>query len=330
MDKIKRFSAAVIAMSLACTMMASCGGSDDSSSSNGGSASKADTSSAAAESKEDASSAEDTAASEGGEESGDTSEDASAGVDAADITPDPNYVHNYNFQGYDAFLMFADRSGWFWRNMMHEGSVYDTENFDVTDGETYGYGVDADIVGDGEYTVSITKDSIAQNNGVLNPQALINEDDGTIFAAEGCCVFCVDIVGICNGDFGSGKNEETGEWEMDQELKTNPLDDKLDNHWNIDAKGDYKPSDLKVKVTSIKCDGVEIDFDESKFFYGNIEATNNRYRIEIYNDYGFTATDPGVDPMGLTFNKSLEVTFTIEGLGEVKTFPEVTPFTPGA
>jgi hypothetical protein len=60
--------------------------------------------------------------------------------------------------------MFADASGWFWRNMMAEGSVYRSD-FDPEDPETYGYGVDADIVGDGEYTVSLTKDSIYQNNG---------------------------------------------------------------------------------------------------------------------------------------------------------------------
>ena len=65
----------------------------------------------------------------------------------------------YEFDGYDAFLMFSDLGGWFWANMTHEGSVH-KEGFDATDPNAYGYGVDADITGDGEYTVSITKDSI--------------------------------------------------------------------------------------------------------------------------------------------------------------------------
>lgn len=319
MEKIKKISAALIALTMACGLMASCGESESSKDST----KDTTTTTAAAETEETEADAEGEEGDAAETEEGDA-EGGETAADAGDITPDPSYQHNYEFDGYDAFLMFSDLGGWFWANMNHEGSVH-KEGFDATDPNAYGYGVDADITGDGEYTVSLTKDSIYQNNGVLNPQALINEDDGTIFPAEGAQVFCVDIVGICDGDHVSGLADDGSTWEMAQEAKENKLKDG-DNHYDEEAKGDYNPADLTVKLVSIKCDGVEVPFDESKVRYGNIEDNNNRYRIEIYNSYGTTASDGCIDPFAINFNKTLEVTFTIEGLGEVKTFPEVEPF----
>jgi hypothetical protein len=122
--------------------------------------------------------------------------------------------------------------------------------------------------------------------------------------------------------------DDDGNW-----VNTAATEQKLvegDNHYSIDTIGDYKPSDLTVTVTSIKVDGEEVDFDASKILCGNIEDNNNRYRIEIYNAYGKTANDPTIDPMTFAFTDSLEVTFTIEGLGEVKTFPEVEAYSSSA
>jgi hypothetical protein len=146
--------------------------------------------------------------------------------------------------------------------------------------------------------------------------------------AAGTVVFCVDILGLLDGTEVSGLNKDTGEWEV-TEADKNKLTEGEDNHYDKFAVGDYKVSDLSVEVTSIKCDGVEVNFDASKIRYGNIEDDNNCYRIEIYNSYGSTATDPAFDPLAdINFSDSLEVTFTITGLGEVKTFPEVEAFTP--
>jgi hypothetical protein len=291
MEKIKRISAALIAVSMACGMMASCGSDSDTSSTT---ASKADTASTA----DTESTADDTADEE-----------------VSDYTP----VYEYN--GYDAFLMFADMN-WFWGNWLGQGNVHNSE-FDATDPASYGYGIDADITGDGEYTVSITKDSIDSNNDVQN--ANMDANLRTDAPAEGTVVFCVDIVGLLDGTEVSGLNKDTGEWETTAADDVS-LDSSIDNHYDKHGVGDYKVSDLKVTVTSIKADGEEVEFDESKIRYGNIEDDNNCYRIEIYNDYGSTATDPAIDPLSLVFENSLEVTFTIEGLGDVKTFPDVTPF----
>lgn len=316
MEKIKKITAAILAMSLACGMMASCGDSNDSKDDSKTEIKAAESAAAADESTADESAADESAADE-------SAADESAAESEAAAQPTSYYDYQYEFQGYDAFLMFGDMN-WLWGNWNGTGIVHSTD-FDTTDTSKYGYGVDADIVGDGEYTVAINAQSIVGNDSYVNPQVAL---DGMVPAspAEGTVVFCVDIVGLMDGSEISGLNKDTGEWEIVANEK-NKLKEG-DNHYDIDTIGDYKASDIKVEVTSIKCDGQEIDFDASKIRYGNIEDNNNRYRIEIYNSYGSTASDPAIDPMSLKFADSLEVTFTIEGLGEVKTFPEVDAFTP--
>lgn len=72
-------------------------------------------------------------------------------------------------KGHEAFLMFTDKN-WGWGN-------WNAKN----DG---GIGEDADVTGNGTYTVSLSADAFAEDPGV----------------AEGATVFCVDIVGLANSD----------------------------------------------------------------------------------------------------------------------------------
>lgn len=295
MDRMKKISAALIAMTMVMSMATSCGDTGSS-----------DNSNTDAEGEEDA-----------GDDAG------------ADTIPDPNFAPDYDYDGYEAFLMFGDIN-WLWGNWHAQGVVH-SSTFDEKDPTGYGYGIDADITGDGEYTVSITKDSIAYNNGLTNPQVALDEDTGAVIGAEGTVVFCVDIVGLMNGDGVSGL-DDNGEWAANNPVKKNKLKEG-DNHYDVDTIGDFNPEDITVTLTSIKADGQEVEFDPEKIRYGNIEDNNNNYRIEIFNTYGNTgktADDYPIDPNSLVFNESLEVTFTIEGLGEVKTFPEVAPFGDGA
>ncbi|MGN0633972.1 MAG: hypothetical protein ACI4JW_08895 [Oscillospiraceae bacterium] len=304
MEKFKKFSAAVIAMMMACGMMASCG-----------------------DEKTEESKADDTkstAATDENKEESKAEAEAESEAEPAPVEEAEPYTPVYEYQGYDAFLMFGDVS-WLWGNWNGQGVVH-SPDFDESDPAGYGYGVDADITGDGEYTVAITSSSIVGTDSYVNPQVAIDEDTGAALAAEGTVVFCVDIIGLCDGTQVSGLDADTNEWTItDIEEGKQKLKDG-DNHYDVNAKGDYKVGDITVTLTSIKCDGQEIEFDPTKIRYGNIEDNNNRYRIEIYNSYGTTALDPGIDPFSLYFEKSLEVTFTIEGLGEVKTFPEVAPW----
>lgn len=188
------------------------------------------------------------------------------------------------FEGYDAFLMFADNS-WSWGNW----------NGHAQEGEA-AYGIDADITADGEYTVSVHKDWIVESGEFVNETAILDPDTGEICSAEGTVVFCVDIIGLLY-------DEEVGLEEGD-DAKTNPA-----------TKGTFaNADDLTVELLSIKADGVEVDFDASKIKYGNIENDNNKYRIEIFNQYGDTAADPAFDPLSLAFATDLSVTFSIAGL----------------
>lgn len=269
----KKILAACTALSLTTVMLASCGSTDDSST-KAADATTTTTTTAAPETTTTTAAPEESAA--------DSTADSTADSNAAG--GDSDYTPVKTFEGYDAFLMFGD-SQWLWGNWEGQGQ----------EGATQAFGVDADVTGDGEYTVSITNASISYDDPDegLNPQVALDGDYAV--GAEGCVVFCVDIVGLLNGDALKGKGD--------------PKTDK-------EAPGKYNADDLKVELKSIKADGKDVEFDASKIKYGNIEDNNNCYRIEIYNDYGDTAKDSPIDKDSLAFEDSLEVTFTIEGLSE--------------
>ncbi len=274
---IKKLAAILCALSMTTAMFASCGDTDSSSDTD-------TTASKAADATTD-----DTAESTADEES-------EAEVEIEDDVAEWEPITE--FTGYDAFLMFGDMD-WLWGNWNGTGYTDTTE----------AYGCDADITGDGEYTVSITRNSIVGTDD--NPNQNVSLDEaGYANPATGTVVFCVDITGICDGT--TAANGEA--------TKKNKLKEGDDNNVNVKTIGDYTGQELTVTVTSIKADGEEVEFDPSKILYGNIEDDNNKYRIEIYNDYGDTAADSPIDQNALYFEDSLEVTFTIEGLGEVKTF----------
>ena len=254
--KAKKILAAVTALSLTTVVFASCGDSADSSSST-----------AAATTTTAVTTTTTTAAAE-------SAADSAATDSSADTTKgsDSDYTPVKTFKGYDAFLMFGDGE-WLWGNWEGQGEPEATKAF----------GVDADITGDGEYTVSITNASIAYDDPDegINPQIALDGDYAV--GAQGCVVMCVDIIGLLNGE----KLKGTGDPKTDKE-----------------TPGKYN------------ADGQEVAFDKAKIKYGNIEDNNNCYRIEIYNDYGDTAKDSPIDKDNLAFEDSLEITFSIEGLSE--------------
>ena len=281
--KAKKILAAVTALSLTTVVFASCGDSADSSSSTA----TATTTTAAAESAADsADSSSSTAAATTTTAAAESAADSAATDSSADTTKgsDSDYTPVKTFKGYDAFLMFGDGE-WLWGNWEGQGEPEATKAF----------GVDADITGDGEYTVSITNASIAYDDPDegINPQIALDGDYAV--GAQGCVVMCVDIIGLLNGE----KLKGTGDPKTDKE-----------------TPGKYNADDLKVELKSIKADGQEVAFDKAKIKYGNIEDNNNCYRIEIYNDYGDTAKDSPIDKDNLAFEDSLEITFSIEGLSE--------------
>lgn len=307
--KFKRFLAMTAALCMTTAMFASCGdtASDDSSKKETKKDTTTTTTTTAAEDTPDAADStaagEDASAAAGTDSAAAPAGDGEAYIDSVTglecFVPSADYTPVTEFQGYDAFLMFADMN-WMWNNFSGQG-------YPEEDRGSGAFGVDADVTGDGEYTVSLTTDSIGAVdavNGAINPQVVFDGD--YVLPATGVVVFCVDITGICDGT-----TDKDGEPNKKNELKEG--DDAGVNKHTV---GKYTGQDIKCEVTSIKADGQEVEFDPTKIKYGNIENNNNCYRIEIYNEYGDTKKDPGIDTSALMFAKSLEVTFKIEGLSQ--------------
>ena len=219
--------------------------------------------------------------------------------------PHAGYKPVTDFEGYDAFLMYASAPEKLWKNMAGQGYPEETRG----DGA---YGIDADITEDGTYKVSITKESICADDPIIDSSnvgsgVLVDESDGIVFPSTGPAVFCVDITGICDGttdaDGKATKQSDRNKLYDGDNAGTDPL-----------IRGEYTGQEITVTLDSIKADGAEVPFDPDKIVYGNIEPANNRYRIEIYNADGRTGDDPPIDKDKLMFAKSLEVTFTITGL----------------
>ena len=82
----------------------------------------------------------------------------------------------------------------------------------------------------------------------------------------------------------------------------------------IDIEGMFADNpEATAVLDSVEIDGAAIDFDAAKIVYGDIEEKGN-YRIEIYNQYGTSKDDPGVN-QATAIASSLKVTFTVSGLG---------------
>lgn len=70
---------------------------------------------------------------------------------------------------------------------------------------------------------------------------------------------------------------------------------------------------ISATLDSIVFDGKEYEFDASKIAYGDIEGKGN-YRIDIYNEYGPTKNDPGVNIFDIYFSEYMTLTFTVSGM----------------
>ena len=69
---------------------------------------------------------------------------------------------------------------------------------------------------------------------------------------------------------------------------------------------------LGLAIRPVSTSGVTLAVDNSKILIGDLEGNGN-FRIEIYNVYGSTASDPGIDT-DFSFSSNLAVTWTISGL----------------
>lgn len=223
--------------------------------------------------------------------------------------------------GYDAFLMCCSGQFADWCNQGPHGYVGEVGTGDNASRHRGGFGKDAVVTGDGQYTVGVYApegkpeggdeyisgkivDGVPENLGfVYNGDA---ETWESFFAPD---VFVIDIVGLIDGTE-----------KYDSATKTHIPNDATSIKSQYDENagaGPYKASQIKATVDSIKFDGVPAEFDASKIVTGNIEPDNYNYRIELYNTYGTTKNDsPLINPVkdDIDAMTSVEVTFTLSGL----------------
>ncbi|MBO4865603.1 MAG: dockerin [Ruminococcus sp.] len=210
------------------------------------------------------------------------------------LPTDPNGADE-RFKGYDAYLIFADGSmNWGnWNGQGHPGAA--------------SYGIDADITGDGVYTVSITRDSITSVDDKGKNPSLIYSNEGSKGSylpwANGCSIMCVDITGLLDGTLGADGSELEGF-----------LENGANPNINKRVKGKFRGDELKVAVKSIKVDDEELWFDPSKIRYGNLDEEDNCYRIEIANLISGDADDAAINVNNFFFSDELSVTFSIYGI----------------
>ena len=57
----------------------------------------------------------------------------------------------------------------------------------------------------------------------------------------------------------------------------------------------------------------EINPESGKLVFGDIE-NNGRLRVEIYNEFGATGSNPSIDPSSIKFAKNMVVTFSLTGI----------------
>ncbi|WP_124100839.1 NPXTG-anchored protein [Ruminococcus sp. Marseille-P6503] len=194
---------------------------------------------------------------------------------------------------YTAFEMFTD-SQWGWGN-------WDP----VADG---GLGTDAEITGDGTYTVSISADQVAKWYDEEGNEVLAGTEGATPAPAVGIGTWCVDIRGLADalgvGTDGLGKDLTAT--------------DKM----NVAKEGGLTITDVNLIV-----DGETVyTYDDADVLFGDIEGNGN-VRLEIYNQYGETGGSDGkADPTApaeilalatdLVAEDEIAVTFTVNGLPE--------------
>ncbi|MCR5542344.1 MAG: dockerin type I repeat-containing protein [Ruminococcus sp.] len=214
------------------------------------------------------------------------------------LPTDPNSADE-TFKGYDAYIIFAD-GDMNWGNWNGQGHP-----------RAASYGVDADVTGDGVYTVSITRDSITSVDDMGKNSSLIYTNEGANGSylpwAYGCSIMCVDITGLLDGTLAADGSELGGF-----------LEEGSNPNINKRVKGKFRGDELKVEVKSIKVDDEELWFAPGKIRYGNLDEEDNCYRIEIANLLSGDADDAAINVNNFFFSDELSVTFSISGIGTSK------------
>lgn len=82
-----------------------------------------------------------------------------------------------------------------------------------------------------------------------------------------------------------------------------------------DILKDHKAKNIKISNIVVKCDGKKVKINQKKVAKGALEPSKdpNKYRLEIYNEWGEGGTkkNPCAKPSKFKWSKKISVTFTI-------------------
>nr|WP_321452672.1 hypothetical protein [uncultured Carboxylicivirga sp.] len=94
---------------------------------------------------------------------------------------------------------------------------------------------------------------------------------------------------------------------ISEEYRDNWKPDEGDGNGGDEGDGGYDGSDVVLG------DATDIPFDNTKLVFGDLEDKGN-LRLELYNEYGSTVSDPPFAKENLVTNQRVEVTFTLSGI----------------
>lgn len=197
---------------------------------------------------------------------------------------------------YVAFEMFTD-ADYGWGNWLPNG----VENEDGTD---IGKGTDAEITGNGTYTVSVSAEQVAAWYDAEGNAVVAGTEGATPAPAAGVNVWCVDILKLADA-LGVGSAD------LGKDVT------------NADKMQLVKDAGVTFSDVSLIVDGETIyTYNDEDLLYADIEGNGN-LRLEIYNTYGDTKTTAPAEVAalapkegGLVAEDEIAVTFTINGLPE--------------
>lgn len=197
---------------------------------------------------------------------------------------------------YTAVEMFTD-ANWGWGNWLPNG-------VEKEDGSDIGKGTDAEITGNGTYTVSISAEQVATWYDAEGNAVVAGTEGATPAPAAGVNVWCVDILELADA-LGVGTAD------LGKDVT------------NADKMQLVKDAGVTFSDVSLIVDGETIyTYNDEDLLYADIEGNGN-LRLEIYNTYGDTKTTAPAEVAalapkegGLVAEDEIAVTFTINGLPE--------------
>ena len=81
---------------------------------------------------------------------------------------------------------------------------------------------------------------------------------------------------------------------------------------NSTAKSGLSKRSLGISLRSVRAK-TEVNPETGKIVFGDLED-NGRLRIEIYNEYGSTGSNPPIDPNAIKFSDNMVVSFSLTGI----------------